>query len=301
MEATDWQPHSVRGFSSGSLTKKMGLKVESTKREDGAFQGTLIRGRSGNIMIISVVNMTDGALKDAEIQNTIRAVNRQLAGDFALYWGYGSQLRLEGRTGLKKGRFQMDAADMRGDGVLYLRDIAKVRDTDGFHNNNFAGIPYGVVYLDLSRKLGEDWTVTLSHEALELTGDPENNLLVQGPHPAKPDKLVYHWYEMCDAVQAETYRIDGVAVSNFVLPLYFTSSAEHGGRNDFLGTVSKGGKTLRSFSVNPGGYIGFFDPSKKRDVTFELADDPQAKARLAAKREVHAGRGHRRGLRSAVD
>jgi hypothetical protein len=35
MEATDWQPHSVRGFISGSLTKKMGLKVESTKRENG--------------------------------------------------------------------------------------------------------------------------------------------------------------------------------------------------------------------------------------------------------------------------
>jgi hypothetical protein len=36
MEATSWQRHSVRGFISGTLGKKMGLAVKSEKREDGA-------------------------------------------------------------------------------------------------------------------------------------------------------------------------------------------------------------------------------------------------------------------------
>jgi hypothetical protein len=35
--ATGWQPHSVRGFISGALGRKMGLTVESIKTEAGRF------------------------------------------------------------------------------------------------------------------------------------------------------------------------------------------------------------------------------------------------------------------------
>jgi hypothetical protein len=141
------------------------------------------------------------------------------------------------------------------------------------------------------QKLKESWTATLSHEALELIGDAQGNLLVQGPHPANPKKEVFHWFEMCDAVQSQTYTIEGVVVSNFVLPLYFTPAEQQGGRNDFLGRLSKG-KGLRSFGVSPGAYIGFYDPQTRAHETYFAPEDKKAQERIAIKNANQFGRGY---------
>lgn len=234
-------------------------------------------------MLISIVNHTDGKLTDAQVQGTIRAINAQIARDYRPYWHISAELRLEGSIGNDPDDKALP--ELRGDAIIYLWNDVNADDALGFHETNAGGVPFGFVFTELSKQLGEDWSVTLSHEALELVGDPEANLLVSGPHPADASKEVFHWYEMCDAVQDETYSIDGVNVSNFLLPLYFTSDAEVGGRNDFLG-ARKGRKPLRSFSIAPGGYIGFYNPETKQHETYTLKADARAKQRAEIKAQA---------------
>jgi hypothetical protein len=231
-------------------------------------------------MLISVVNHTDGQLSDEEVQVVIRAVNRQLAHDFAPYWHTRAELRLEGPATDDPDKVSLP--ELRGDAVLYLWNEVDIADAVGYHDRNAKGIPFGFVFTELSEQLGEPWSVTFSHEALELLGDPEVNLLVAGPHPGDPEQEVFHWYEMCDAVQAESYDVDGVRVSNFLLPLYFTADPEIGGRNDFLGRRYEG-TSLPSFGINPGGYVGFYNPESGEHETFALKNDEVAKKRMAIK------------------
>lgn len=241
-------------------------------------------------MIISVINHATSQFSDEEVQVAIRAINRQIAQDFEPYWSLGATLRLEGRSGQQP---EIESpSDMRGDAIIYLwdeGDEVNVDDALGFHTRNNKGIPYGFVFPKLSQEFGENWTVTLSHEALELIADPNVNLLVMGPHPSSSNMTVFHWYEMCDAVQAENYKIDGVEVSNFVLPLYFTPEAEFGSRNDFLARCYDG-QTLQSFGVNPGGYVGFFNPVTSKHDTYYPKSDLVSAKRLKVKGRAKAAR-----------
>jgi hypothetical protein len=191
-------------------------------------------------MIIAVKNHS--RVPDGEVLAAVRAVNRQIAEDFSPYWDLSGTLRVADRS----------VAAVEADGIIRIWDTGH-----NFHLNP-AGIPTGHVFTDVSKVAQEavpwlSWHSGLSHEALEMIADPFLNTLARGPHPAS-HRQVFHYLEICDPVQSETYLIDGIAVSNFVLPHYYNPLGQKHGRNDFLGTG------LEAFRWNENGEIGFWDP-----------------------------------------
>jgi hypothetical protein len=198
-------------------------------------------------MIVYVDNTS--SLDPDEVRHVIRALNTQVARDFAPIWGLSAKVTLLNR---KRGiRIPPDGRV----GVVHLMDTAAAV---GWHLEQDSGIPAGYVRADLSQATRSNlpwmtWTSNLSHEVLELVADPFLNLFARGPHP-KFNREVFYYREVCDPVQASTYKISGVTVSNFVLPHFYNAMGDDDRRNDFL---SEG---VKPFSWLEQGYVGFWDP-----------------------------------------
>ena len=206
---------------------------------------------------ISVINFASD-LDARDIQNAIRSVNRQILEDFTPIWGSARELRLHAPSFNPADPDVLVEDPVRGESVVYLVDEASLPGALGYHDLNTRDIPVGFVFIVNPR----DWTVTLSHEVLEMIIDPTVNIFVPGPDPRPgPANTVLHAYEVCDAVERSTYQIDGVRVSNFITPSYFTIGEAIGTRNDFLGVG------VDSFGVTRDSHIAFYDLTTNTFVT----------------------------------
>ena len=189
-------------------------------------------------------------------------------------WGNGRVLRLHAPSYDPAHPDILTEDPVRGSAVVYLVDEASLPGALGYHDLNSRAIPVGFVFIiDL-----DEWTVTLSHEVLEMIIDPTVNIFVPGPDPRDPANLVLHAYEVCDAVERTSYEIDHIRVSNFLSPEYFTIGDEVGTRNDFLGVG------VTSFGVTLDSHIAFFDLSAGEWVTVIGAHAPA--------HAMHAKRAH---------
>ena len=96
----------------------------------------------------------------------------------------------------------------------------------------------------------------MSHESMEMLANPLSNQLVFNQTSNTTGQLI--GCEVCDPVESDSlgYLINGVLVSDFVLPAWFNSSTPPGIRLDF----TRNANTPLTPVVNQG-YINAFDVS----------------------------------------
>jgi len=231
-----------------------------------------------------VVANVSTKIPHARFRAAVRAIQKQVTNHFKPEWNLGAELEpIALPLGARKAPVQKNA-----DAVIYLCNSSNdpavgVKDAYGYHAANNKGIPYGFVYLDVCAQSGESWTCTLSHEVLELLGDPDAVLTVCGPSPRSAAKTVYYDLEICDPTQGDTYTIDRVEVSNFVGKHYFGMSGGSGRTNHL-------DKRLRPFGVRPGGYLQFELSGKAHVIYGSQVTDQQKKAKKKMKQVRRNGR-----------
>jgi len=116
----------------------------------------------------------------------------------------------------------------------------------GYHDATPHGRPFCKVFPLLDAADGVSWTQTASHEAIETADDPELGTILMSPDGTM-------WAEEnSDACESSIVVIDGVALSDFVLPPWYGLGT---GRCNWLGDLGPG-------QVGPGGYAQYYDPSQ---------------------------------------
>jgi hypothetical protein len=106
----------------------------------------------------------------------------------------------------------------------------------------------------------DDWSVTASHELLEMLVDPYGHKFVRGPDidPGSDGHLVSYLVEVGDPCEIYSYTINGIAVSDFVTPDYYNEASPQGTEWDFLTRLSA------PYEVPQGCYISWIDLQDRR-------------------------------------
>jgi hypothetical protein len=192
--------------------------------------------------IISVLNLST-AITDEAVFNATRDLQTQVKRDFAPFWAVDADLQFCPRTG---------TPPKAGSWWLVVLDDADQANAVGYHDLTAQGLPLGKVFARTDAESGHNWTVTASHELLEMLADPWMDRCCLNIQEGSSQIFAY---EVCDACEDDGfgYRIGDTLVSDFVFPSWFNAKST-GPRYDFCDFVKA------PLQILPGGFIGVFDP-----------------------------------------
>jgi len=181
-------------------------------------------------------------IKPSELTRVASALSKQVARDFGPIWDIHANI--DPFTTLD---------DVPSD-YWPIIITSKVEDAAGFHDDEH-GQPFALV------EFSADWSLTASHECLEMLADPFGRRLRAGNTPKQavklglPDRRVRFLVEVCDPSEgtAFAYHVNGVLVSDFYTPDYFDPTTVSSVRYSFTGAIKE------PRSILDDGYISWHD------------------------------------------
>ena len=175
------------------------------------------------------------------------AIQKQITRDVAPIWGVSATVD--------------PFASLEDVPIGYWPVVVTTRDLggqDGTHLDQ-DGAPYALVEAE------PEWSLTASHECIEMILDPFGSRTVPGTAPREDQGRAEFLVEVCDPCQGSVnaYSVNDVLVADFVTPAYFeipsapaaleVGAAPHA-------RYSYSGKVARPRDVLPGGYLCWRDP-----------------------------------------
>ena len=149
-----------------------------------------------------------------------------------------------------------------------------------YHDLTPDGLPQAKVFVKTTLQNNDLVSVSASHELVEMLVDPAINLMTTGPDP----KTIYA-YESADPVEALSFPVKGIPMTDFVYPSYFEAFHKPGSvQFDCLKKVNK------PFQILSGGYQIIF----KNGKWTQILGSASKKKRFA----LEDRRGHRSEMRA---
>jgi hypothetical protein len=132
---------------------------------------------------------------------------------------------------------------------IVIEDNINTPGAAGVHEDK-DGQPFALVMAE------SGWSLTASHELIEMLVDPFGRRLTEGQSPKPGQGRVEFLVEPCDPSEATqfAYLINGVTVSDFYTPKYFSTVFNPADRYSHTGAIKRPRQVLK------GGYLSWHDP-----------------------------------------
>jgi hypothetical protein len=175
-----------------------------------------------------------------ELMRVCAALQKQASRDFEPIW----------RTRATVDCFERLEDVPIGYWPVIIRDDIGFEGAAGIHLDD-DGQPFALVAYD------DQWSLTASHEVLEMLADPFGSRLIAGDSIMPGQGRVHYLVEICDPSEAAEfgYTANGVLVSDFYSPAYFDPLHAAGVRYSFTGGITSPRQVLR------GGYLSWHNPA----------------------------------------